>query len=80
MLHRVVEALIGQLITDDGFRSDFLREPEAILIGLRERGLDISAIEIAALIATDPGAWTRAAGALDPRLKKMNLSCSSGSV
>ena len=79
MSHRVIEALIGQLITDDRFRSDFLREPEASLMGLRERGLDISAIEIAALVATDARTWTRAADALDPRLKKMNLSCTPDS-
>lgn len=78
MSHRVVEALIGRLITDARFRADFLEEPEAVLIELRERGLDLSAIEVAALVATDARVWTQAAETLDPRLKKMDLSRPSG--
>jgi hypothetical protein len=73
MAHRTIEMLIGRLITDEAFRAEFLRQPEATLQGLRERGLDLSLTEIGALVATDPDLWTRAADALDPRLQKVGF-------
>jgi hypothetical protein len=73
MAHRTIELLIGRLITDEVFRAEFLDRPEATLLGLRERGLDVSLTEIAALVATDPALWTRAADALDPRLQKVGF-------
>ena len=72
-MHRTIEMLIGRLITDEAFRADFLLEPEATLLGLRERGLELTPTEIAALVATDPDLWTRAADALDPRLQKVGF-------
>jgi hypothetical protein len=73
MAHRTIEQLIGRLITDEAFRAEFLHQPEATLLGLRERGLDLSLTEIAALVATDPVLWTRAADVLDPRLQKVGF-------
>jgi hypothetical protein len=73
MAHRTIELLIGRLITDEAFRAEFLHQPEVTLLGLRERGLDVSLTEIAALVATDRGLWTRAADALDPRLQKVGF-------
>jgi hypothetical protein len=73
MAHRTIEMLIGRLITDEVFRAEFLLHPEATLLGLRERGLEMSLTEIAALVATDPDLWTRAAEALDPRLQKVGF-------
>jgi hypothetical protein len=73
MAHRTIEWLIGRLITDEAFRAEFLDRPEATLLGLRERGLDLSLTEIAALVATDPALWTRAADVLDPRLQKVGF-------
>lgn len=72
-MHRTIELLIGRLVTDERFRAEFLADPEALLHGLRERGLDVSPIEIAALVATDRELWTRTADALDRRLQKVNL-------
>jgi hypothetical protein len=74
MAHRNIETLIGRLITDEQFRSVFLASPEATLVGLRERGLDLSPTEIAALVHTDPTLWARAAEALDRRLQKVSLT------
>jgi hypothetical protein len=73
MAHRTIEMLIGRLVTDEQFRTEFLAAPETTLTGLRERGLELSAIEIAALIATDPALWTRIALGLDPRLQKVGF-------
>ena len=73
MAQRIVEMLIGRLITDEQFRSDFLADPETTLIALSERGFDLSRTEIAALVNTDPTLWARVAEAIDPRLQKASL-------
>jgi hypothetical protein len=70
---RILEMLIGRLITDEQFRRDFLRDPEGTLVELRDRGLDLSPTEIAALVNTDPAVWARTASVLDPRLQKVSL-------
>jgi hypothetical protein len=73
MGQRLVEMLIGRLITDEQFRSEFLDEPEKTLAGLFDRGLELSRTEIAALVNTDPTLWARTAEAIDPRLQKASL-------
>jgi hypothetical protein len=74
MAQRVIELLIGRLITDEHFRNEFLAAPETTLQALADQGLDLSRIEIAALLNTDPSVWARAAAALDPRLQKASLA------
>ena len=54
MAQRIIEILIGRLITDEEFRSEFLRDPERTLFSLSERGLELSRTEVAALVNTDP--------------------------
>jgi hypothetical protein len=73
LAQRLVEVLIGRLITDEEFRGEFLRSPENTLLALCDRGLELSKIEIAALIGTDPTLWARTAAGLDPRLQKASL-------
>ena len=73
LAQRIIEMLIGRLITDEQFREDFLQDPENTLLSLCDRGLDLSRTEIAALIGTDPALWSRTADALDPRLQKASL-------
>ena len=65
--------LIGRLIADEQFRTEFLSHPEKTLLELCERGLDLSKTEIAALVNTDPTLWSRTADAIDPRLQKASL-------
>jgi hypothetical protein len=73
MAQRSVELLIGRLVTDEGFRAVFLRNPAATLTQFIEWGHELTALEIAALEATDPGLWTRTAQHVDPRLQKASL-------
>jgi hypothetical protein len=47
LAQRLVELLIGRLITDEQFRSEFLDDPENTLNGLCDRGLELSRTEIA---------------------------------
>jgi hypothetical protein len=70
---RTIEVLIGRLITDEGFRADFLDHPETTLVALCDHGWELSRTEIAALVATDPALWARTADALDPRLQKASF-------
>jgi hypothetical protein len=69
----MIEMLIGRLITDEQFRDEFLQHPEQTLLTLRDRGLELSRTEVAALVNTDPTLWARAADTLDPRLQKASL-------
>jgi hypothetical protein len=71
---RIIEMLIGRLITDEQFRREFLNDPEQMLLALRDRGLELSRTEIAALVSTDPALWVRTAEAIDPRLQKASLT------
>ena len=73
MSQRLIELLIGRLITDERFRAEFLDDPENTLQGLCERGLELSRTEMAALINTDPALWSRTADAIDPRLQKVSF-------
>ena len=78
MAQRIIEMLIGRLITDEQFRQDFLQHPEHTLLGLCDRGLELSRTEIAALVETDRALWTRAAECVDPRLQKASLKWDGG--
>jgi hypothetical protein len=67
---RIIEWLIGRLVTDEQFRRDFLQSPERTLSSLNEHGLELSRTEMAALLNTDPALWAQTAGSLDVRLLK----------
>ena len=73
LAQRIIETLIGRLITDEQFRSEFLLDPLNTLLALTDRGLELSRTEIAALVNTDPALWSRVADAIDPRLQKASL-------
>ena len=75
---RVIEMLIGRLITDEQFRTEFLDNPRQTLERLSEYGFELSQTEITALLGTDSALWERAADALDPRLQKASLKNGPG--
>jgi hypothetical protein len=72
-VQRSIEILIGRLATDEEFRLAFERDPEATLREASEWGLDLTAFELSALLATDPSLWNRIADELDGRLQKASL-------
>ena len=74
MTQRVIEGLIGRLITDEEFRTTFLSDPHKTLADLVERGLDLTRGEIAALVDTDSALWEQVAERIDSRLQKANLN------
>jgi hypothetical protein len=70
---RIVEMVIGRLITDEEFRARFSSDPDSTIRGLCDLGFDLSRTEIAALVNTNRSIWQTAADALDPRLQKASL-------
>ncbi len=73
MAQRNVEVVIGRLVTDEAFRSMFLRDPAATLTQFIACGSELTSLEIAALEATDRSLWARTAEQIDPRLQKIAL-------
>ena len=73
MAQRSVEIVIGRLITDEAFRTAFFHDPVRALARFVESGYDLTAVEVAALGATDAGVWAQAAEAIDPRLQKVSF-------
>ena len=73
MAQRNVEVVIGRLITDEAFRMAFFADPALALTRFLESGYDLTALEIAALRATDADVWAQAAEDIDPRLQKVSF-------
>ena len=73
MTQRNVELVIGRLVTDEEFRQRFAIDPHRSLYDLVDRGIHLSASEIAALMTIDAHLWPRVAAQIDPRLQKAAL-------
>jgi len=66
-MHKNVEIVLGRLVTDPRLQQGFAHDPHRVL---REVGLELSEVETAALVATDPRALRAFTAALDTRLCK----------
>jgi len=69
-----VETVIGRLATDEEARRRLRRSPALWLDELRAAGLELTAIEAAALAGIDPAACGRFARTIDPRLQRASLT------
>ena len=78
MSHRGVEIVLGRLATDESIRRRFREAPAEALAELAALGIELTAVERAALQSLDPGAIRRFASALDPRLQKAVLVAPAG--
>ena len=74
MSHKGVETIIGKLVTDACFRRRFFAEPAAILGELRQRGCEVTAVEVEALLTIAPAAIHAFADVIDPRLQKIDFA------
>lgn len=74
MAQRNVEIVIGRLTTDEAFRKAFFDDPAMALTRFVESGYDLTALEMAALKATDVRVWAQAAETIDPRLQKVSFA------
>jgi hypothetical protein len=73
MSQRTVEAVIGRLVTDEGFRRRFKESPSALIDELIAAGIPLTEVERRALVATDASACEEFAERVDPRLLKICL-------
>lgn len=74
MSQRIVEQIIGRLVTDDGFRRRFAADPSAALGEIASCGCDLNACERQALLGLDASRFDGVAEAVDPSLLKAELS------
>ena len=68
-----VERVIGVLVTDEGLRRRFESAPQEVLQEMMRRGMELNHCEMRSLLSLDPGALSRFAEALDPRLQKTEI-------
>ena len=73
MAQRTVQLIIGQILTDEEFRSDFLERSLETLTSLRDKGVDLTLVEIDALAQTDRRFWLIGAEWVDARLQRCRL-------
>ena len=74
MAQKNVQLIIGRILTDEEFRSDFLERPIATLASLRDRGFELTSIEVDALARTDARLWRCGAESIDPRIQRCRLN------
>ncbi len=73
MSQRTVEAVIGRLVTDEGFRRRFGDNPATVIDELIVSGAALTPVERQALLDMDTTACEQFADRLDPRLQKICL-------
>ena len=73
MAQRTVQLIIGQILTDEEFRADFLERPRATLASLRDRGFELTNLEVDALARTDRRLWQSGAEWIDARIQRCRL-------
>ena len=73
MAQRSIEILIGRLVTDEELRERFVVAPLETLRFEQQQGLELTAAELDALLASPLSLWTRLAAVLDERLQKASL-------
>ena len=70
-----VEQILGRLATDQRWRTRFRQSPDATLDALaRTAALDLTITERRALLALSADALETFAGALDPRLQRLEVT------
>jgi hypothetical protein len=74
MAQRSVQHIIGQILTDEELRDEFLERPHATLALLGGRGFELTDGEVDALVQTDRRLWRCGEKWIDPRLQRCRLT------
>ncbi len=70
MSQRDVERTLGRMLTDQGFREEFFREPARACLAL---GIQLTDYEVEALRLVPLSALTSLAGRLDDRICRLHI-------
>jgi len=73
MSQKTVEHVIGKLATDEDLRLRFRRAPREALESAAGTNDALTAVEVEALVALDPGLLDSFADALDARLQRVRI-------
>jgi hypothetical protein len=73
MAQKIVQFIIGQILTDEELRASFLDRPVETLARLRDMGFDLTEGEIDAITQTDRRLWQKGAKWVDSRLQRWGL-------
>jgi len=73
MSQRSVEQVIGRLATDEEFRRRFEAERDTVIRELTDSGLELTPVEVKALLDLNFLACKRFARCIDARLQKISL-------
>ena len=71
MSQRVVERAVGKLVTDEGFRNAFFRDPKVASL---QAGLELSAEELDALARIPRPALAALSARLDDRICRLHIA------
>jgi hypothetical protein len=80
MSHRTIERVIGRLLTDEELRLKFMRAPRRTMVELGEQGLELTGVEVEALLAVELRLWSQVAARIDPRLQRCSLKAQSDEI
>ena len=78
MAQRTVQLIVGQILTDEESSSDFPDDRSEPPSSLRERGFELTNVEVDALVRTDRRVWTVGAEWIDGRLQRCRLNGGNG--
>ncbi len=73
MSQKTVQFIIGRLLTDEEYRLRFQSDALETLVALRDQGVELTAVEIEALVRTDRQLWSDAAARIHPNLQRCGL-------
>jgi hypothetical protein len=73
MSQRTVQLLIGKIVTDEELRQRFVDHPLDTLTTLRDEGVELTNLEVDALVKTDRRVWDATAKRLHPRLQRCSI-------
>jgi putative modified peptide len=76
MSQRNVENMIGRLVTDEAFRRRFTEDPIEALMEIAESGVELTGLEVRALLTIDTRLARMLAEAIDPRIQKIDIHAS----
>ena len=74
MTQKSVQMIIGQILTDEELRADFLERPGDTLASLCDLGFELTNGEVEALARTDSRLWRLGANWVDARLQRVRLN------